>query len=103
MAFRHFVQMVTACASVYADLVFTRVQATGLFSEESKLTPQLLSHVCASLNDLEHVKCALAAVPQSLQVATISAAVDSAQTAPDARRYGYTHFIRLPLLLKVVL
>jgi len=68
--------MVTACATVYADLIFARVQTTGFFNEETKSSP-LSAEIYVPLNDLEHVKCALVAVPQTLQVSAVAAAVDN--------------------------
>ena len=77
--------MVTACATVYADLIFGRVQATGFFADDSKVS--LLSvEVCVPLNDLEHGKCALAVVPQTLQVSAVASAFDSSHASVDDQR-----------------
>ncbi|XP_046644762.1 BAI1-associated protein 3-like isoform X1 [Daphnia pulicaria] len=74
------VEMITASAIVYADLIFLRIQTHGFFSEDWKMTA-VVEEVYVNLNNLQHVKNALASIPQTLNVAAIVAAVDGPSTA----------------------
>lgn len=68
--------MITASAIVYADLIFLRVQSSNFLNEDWKMTPALMEQVYVNINNLQHVKNALGAIPQTLQVAAIATAVD---------------------------
>ena len=90
--------MITASAIVYADLIFLRVQNSGFFGDDWKMTSAgQMEQVYVNINNLQHVKNALATVPQTLQVAAIAKAVDgpslslsSASGMLDVPRYSFS-------------
>ncbi|XP_032788446.2 BAI1-associated protein 3 isoform X1 [Daphnia magna] len=74
------VEMITASAIVYADLIFLRIQTHGFFTDDWKNTA-VVEEVYVNLNNLQHVKNALASIPQTLRVTAIVSAVDGPNTA----------------------